>query len=79
MDIEQIADTIALLMILEPETVTCQTIKKLAEAGSATDEATDFSVLKEIKANKDKIVAELQEVGQKHLEKREKLIQKFLD
>ena len=79
MKIEEIAETFALLMILEPETKTCQAIIKLAEAGTSTGGDTDISVLKEIKADKDEIEKELKEIADSHFGRREELVKKFLD
>ena len=80
MEINKFAEIIAVLTILEPESKTCQSVVNLAQAGTATEGDTDISVLVDINNNhKKEIEAELMNVSELNLEKKQKLISKFFE
>lgn len=78
MTIQQLAEFFSLLTILEPDTITCQLAARLATAGTATDEETDISVLKEIRTHAAQITKELTSVSQTSLDRKKALIAKYL-
>lgn len=79
MELEQLAQFFAILTVLEPDAEVCKFTAKLAEAGTATAESTDFSVIKEIKNNVSKIKEELDTLDKGKLDRMQGVIAKILD
>lgn len=75
---KDLAEFLALLSILEPDTVTCKLVARLATAGTATDGETDTAVIKELRAHSATIAKELGTVTAKQLESKSALVAKFL-
>ncbi|GGX58325.1 hypothetical protein [Streptomyces noursei] len=78
MTLEELAKFFALLTILEPEADTCVQARRLAVAGTATSEETDTGVVKELRSYAESIKSELDSVSSDKLERKTKLVAKFL-
>ena len=78
MDIKSLAETFAVLTILEPSSKICQLTARLAIAGTTTEEETDTAVLKEIKASLPELEKELKGIKEAKLKAVEKVVTKIL-
>lgn len=74
----QLAEFFALLSILEPDTVTCRLVVRLAAAGTATAGETDTAVLKELREHAARIAEELTTVSESQLARKAALVARFL-
>ncbi len=79
MTLNELAEFFAILTILEPDSEVCKAAARLAQAGTATEGETDTKVLLDLKNYTDKMVAELKEVDEKSLERKQGLVTKILD
>lgn len=75
----QLAEFFALLSILEPDTVTCKLVARLATAGTATSGETDTAVIKELREHAVQIAAELATVNEGKLDRKAALVAKFIE
>ncbi|MBE9251055.1 hypothetical protein IQ226_18360 [Dolichospermum sp. LEGE 00240] len=78
MELKNLAEMFAILTILEPDTKICQLTARLAAAGSATEGETDTAVIKEIKGCLSDLQKELNDVNNKKLQAKEKLLTRIL-
>ena len=78
MQLTDLANFLAILTILEPDSKIAQFTARLATAGSATEGETDTSVLREIKQHLPELEKELQGINEKKLELKEKIVTKIL-
>ncbi|MEB3248263.1 MAG: hypothetical protein VKK07_02850 [Merismopediaceae bacterium] len=77
MELKSLAQTFAVLTILEPTSKICQLTAKLATAGTTTEE-NDSDVIKEIKASLPELEKELKGLKETKLKSMEKLLTKIL-
>ena len=75
---KELAEFLALLTMLEPDSIICKLTIRLAAAGTATEGETDTSVLKDVRANAKAIAAELATVDGANQDRRAALVNKFL-
>jgi hypothetical protein len=78
MELKSLAETFAVLTILEPSSKICQLTARLASAGTTTEEETDAKVIKEIKASLPELEKELKSIKDAKLKVMEKVLAKIL-
>jgi hypothetical protein len=78
MELKSLAETFAILTILEPDSKICQLTARLAKAGTTTGEETDTAVIKEIKASLPDLERELKSIKESKLKVVEKVLAKIL-
>lgn len=78
MELTDLANFFAILTILEPDSKICQFTAKLATAGTATEEETDTTVLREMKKHLPELQKELDTLKANKLELTKKVVAKIL-
>ncbi len=78
MELKSLAETFAVLTILEPSSKICQLTARLANAGTTTEEETDTEVMKVIKASLPELQKELNSIKETKLKIVEKVLAKIL-
>lgn len=74
MKLQDLTNTFALLMTAEPDSEICAIITRLAKASTATDEETDMSIVREVRARRDELEAELGRLDQSQLVRKSLLL-----
>ena len=78
MELKSLAETFAVLTILEPSSKICQLTARLATAGTTTEDETDTEVMKVIKASLPELQKELNSIKETKLKTVEKVLAKIL-
>ncbi len=78
MQLTDLANFLAILTIVEPNSKIAQYTVKLATADTASEGETDTTVLREIKKHLPELQKELDAIQQKKLELKEKVVTKIL-